>query len=241
MPSRFSARVSIRCFCDLATVGEADGTTPAEPASSASHADKAEAILRHIEQALGRGAALEDQSTSISTSTAPHPVETKFYRHAAELGGQFGLQLVDWLLTRVEDPQHRLKAAEYAARWFVEHARTTGEHFRTRLAQLRTYRHALRERLKREDTGSKLMPLAWLRTRREGRDLKKRTRRFVDYCWLRLMEIIYESVDRLLGVINRELSPLAQELVLSDRKLIELASLFARRGRRTTPLLHRPT
>jgi hypothetical protein len=208
-------------FLSLATVGETGAAT--EPAAAVSASDRAEAILRHIEQVLGKGAPLDDQPTS----AAPHPVEAKFYRHAREVGSQVGQQLVDWLLTRVEDPQHRLKAAEHAARWFVEFARTTGEHFRTRLAQLRTYRHALRERLKREDTGSKLLPLAWLRTRKEGGELKKRTRRFVDFCWLRLMEIVYESVDHLLGIINRELSPLAQELVLSERKLIELAGQFA--------------
>jgi hypothetical protein len=206
-------------FPRLATSGEAESDESVAPLSPQ---ERAEITLRHIEEVLGTGTPPDGQPADIPL----HPVEAAFYRHAKEMGSQLGRQLADGLLTRIEDPQQRLRAAEHAARWFVEHVRTAGEHFRTRLGQLRAHRHILRAQLLREDKGTRLLPLTWMRIRSERGNLKKRAVRFVDFCWLRLTEIIYESADRLLSVVNQELSPLAQELVLSQRKLNHLATQF---------------
>jgi hypothetical protein len=178
------------------------------------------AVLQRVDEALGSGASAEGQSAGTPTS-----FETELQRHADALGERLAQSALTWLLEWVEAPEHRLKAAQAAGRFLGEHLRATAEAAAARLAQLRTQRRLLRQRLLKGDSGSviKLLSIPGL----GQSEAEKRTGRVVDYCWVRLAELVLEAALEVLASVGRELSPFLQDLVLCQHKLNLLAEQFA--------------
>jgi hypothetical protein len=209
-------------FAQLAVSG------PAEECGPASGPEAPAATLRRIDEVLGPAPASEGAAAGAAT-----PFETDLQQHADKTGQCLAESALGWLLEWVEDPEHRLQAAQLAGRCLNEHLRAVIEDASARLAQLRVQRHGLRLRLLKGDSGStiKLMPIPWL----GQREAEKRTGRVVDYCWVRLAELVLEAAIGVLASVSRELSPFLQDLVLCQHKLNVLAEQFAPPATRHAP------
>jgi hypothetical protein len=134
--------------------------------------------------------------------------------------------LVEWLLSIVEDPRRRLKAAEHAAQWFLQHFLETAENTRTQLTQSRTHRGL---RLRRLITGDFATPgsgLRWLGRRRTKEAPNEPSHQCLEYGWLCLRELFLENILEIVGFISGQIGEFLQGLALCQRRLGLFAETF---------------
>jgi len=146
---------------------------------------------------------------------------------AEAVGADLSKAIVDWLLTIVEDPRRRLKSADHAAAWFVQHLLEVTESAKSKLTQMQTYRDLLRQQLLTGKTPGKATGIRWLPARKRPQGPGKRNYKFVDYCWARLGEIALQSTLTIFASAHQGMYPFTQDLVLCRQKLTQFAALFA--------------
>jgi serine/threonine protein kinase len=178
-------------------------------------------VLNRIDDLLGAGPAADDK-------TPPHvlPFETVLHGQAKRLGTQTAESLLDRLRSLVEDPARRLQAADIAAHWLVQHLRGTSEGLRSELKELRGAREQLRSRLLEGETNGKSSSLRWLARRNESKATEKTNSRLLDYCELRLLEIVAQSTLTVFGAVEQQLSLFIQDLALGRQQLTAFAERF---------------
>jgi hypothetical protein len=205
-------------FPRLVTEAAPDLNGPHPPAAS----EQAEQILSAIDKILGAGPSQKDK-----TIPPPTSFEAALRDQAAALGAELSKAVVDWLLTIVEDPRRRLKSADHAAAWFVQHLLKVTESAKSKLAQLQSYRDMLRQQLLTGKTPAKVSGIRWLPARRQPSTPGKSNHKFVDYCWARLGEIALQNTLTVFASAHQGIYPFTQDLVLCGQKLNQFAALFA--------------
>jgi serine/threonine protein kinase len=195
-----------------------DRNVPHAPAAS----EEAEQIFRVIDKILGPGPSAKDETT-----LPPTPFEASLLEQAKAIGGELSTAIVDWLLTIVEDPRKRLKSADHAAAWFVQHLLKVTESAKGKLLQLQTYRDMLRQQLMTGKTPGKASGMRFLPARRSFSTPAKWQTKFVEYCWARLGEIALQNTLSIFASAHHGMYPFTQDLVLCRQKLSQFAALFA--------------
>lgn len=185
------------------------------PADSAAH------VVQHIEQELGSGAG--QGQTRPPTLT---PLETTLHKLAGAQGGQRGAEARDWLIKLVNDPGRRLVAAEQAARALVEHVGQAIDNTRAHLAECQAERLALRKRLLAGEPVGKPTSARLLGIGQRKRVGGAAEQKFLEYCWLRLCELVLDATLEALRAASRPLGEFAQELSLVREKASHFGDRF---------------
>jgi serine/threonine protein kinase len=170
--------------------------------------------LEFISQALTKiGAFLGFGANEQGEHRVITPVDRELNSQAKALSEQLGRSLKDWLLTLVEDPERRLKAAHHAARRLVHHLSQEHANLRQQLTQLRRHRSLLRRRYSAGNFGAKSTGGGWLgslRGQRAGGSSPKQ--KLIAYCCLLLHESVLENIVEVFHAVAGRITSLEQEL-----------------------------
>jgi serine/threonine protein kinase len=122
------------------------------------------------------------------------PVDVELSKQAELLTRERSRWIIDWFLTLVETPDRRLKAAHSAAQASRRYVAEASSRLQEQLTQLQSQRALLRSRYAAGDFGSPGSGSAWLGNRRRLSAESSPRQKLIDYCSLRLHEIVLENV-----------------------------------------------
>jgi hypothetical protein len=186
---------------------------PGEPRS----AELAKQALGKIDFFLGPGGELQGTATGT-------PMDLELNRHAKALASQLSRSIFDWLLTLVEDPERRFKAAQQAAHASLSHVSAACQKLRGQVAQLRNHRALMRSRLASGDFGLRSAGIAWLAKGRGEPSGTGPKQKLVAYCWLRLHESIFENILQVFETVEEQVAAFRQELQTRSEALRHFAA-----------------
>lgn len=181
---------------------------PDEPAPRQANALSSElkqALLK-IDIFLGIG------TDSPGDCRVPTPVDLEVSSQAQALADQLGRALVDWLVTLVEDPDRRLKAAAHAAKWLRHHFSGLCDKVRSQLEQLRSQRSSMRSRFAAGNFGTRSSGIGRLANRRSQRSGTPPKQQLIGYCWLRLHECVLENIFEVFHAVAARVANFSEEL-----------------------------
>lgn len=191
---------------------------PAQPLA----AQLANQALIKIDIFLGPGADAQGRKASIVT-----PIDKELTKQAEALSQQLGCAVIDWLLTLVEAPEKRLRAAYHAAKWSHYKVSASAKNVRKQLAELRSHRAQLRCRLEAGDFGTRTAGFAWLASLRGQQAGTSPAEVLIIYCWLRLRESILENSLQVFDAVAARVAGFMQELRNGRVALRQLGATLA--------------
>jgi serine/threonine protein kinase len=214
------------CFGKLAAQASSGSSNSAVPTAGVPSSSQ---MLSPIDVVLGAGDDLADGSTSWATA-----FEKGLHEQGLQQGNQLGRSLVTWLLEILEDPDKRLKAADNASAWVVQHLRAETDSVRTKLAQMQSYRTQLRRQLAGKSS-AKGSGVRWLPANLRPAVTGKSNGKLLEYCWARLGEVVLESAQTLLGAAYQCVNLFTEDLVLCRQRLAQFSALFPSHSATATP------
>lgn len=182
-----------------------------------------EAALQQLDTLLGTGRDRE---------RGPVPAETAFEaaleEQARELGALVGRSLLEWLHDLVEDPGKRLAGAGCAADWLLQRVPGATQATRQRLIFLRERCQVLRQQVAAARPAGDSGASRWLGRRKRQPETNQPDPAALEYCGLRLEEVVREAALVVLGQAQKDLSQFAENLMFCRRELARLGALLQR-------------
>jgi hypothetical protein len=172
-------------------------------------------------QALGRLDAILGPGTDGAAASGPEPtsLESALGKQADELRSELGKATVHWLLTIVEQPQKRLKAASHADRCMVAHLSGLAAVVEAELAEVGNKRRLARTGMVSTGSAGGSSSFFSLRAGRRQRSANNPRQKLVEYAAIRLREIVLENTLTVLRSVAGKASEFGPELLDAHQRL----------------------